>query len=176
MAGGNVAAMLEPEPKNIFLQADAFFNALTILSNVDRDNEQLAVTIGEPVIVIGALTIELFLKCLTCIDIARVPRGHNLKFLYDGLSPSIRNRIQHGWDKEIVPFRSREWDTIEQSFGQKIVRDLPGALAAAGKAFERIRYSYEGNTADVQYFCRICHSYSGGWCSSLGQSGRRSVV
>ena len=36
--------------------------------------------------------------------------------------------------------------------GRKIARDLPSALAAASKAFERIRYSYEGNTTDLQYF------------------------
>jgi hypothetical protein len=43
------------DPAKIFEQADCFYQALAILCNVDPDNEQLTVKLGEPVIVLGAL-------------------------------------------------------------------------------------------------------------------------
>src|ERR1700675_3122033 len=49
------------DPSRIFEQADCFYKALAVLCNVEPEDTQLAVTLGEPVMVIGALTIELFL-------------------------------------------------------------------------------------------------------------------
>ena len=140
------------DPSKIFVQADCFFQALAILTNVEPDNTQLAVAIGEPVMVVGSLTIELFLKCMRCIETGEVPRGHNLRILYDGLSLATRHRIQHTWDNEIAVYRRAEWDRFERSLGTKIARDLPSALTAASNAFERIRYSYEGGNENVQYY------------------------
>lgn len=140
------------DASKIFEQANCFYQTLAILCNVDPKDTQLGVTIGEPVMVIGALTVELFFKCLACIETGKVPHNHNLKELYDGLSPATRARIQKTWNDDILVHRKREWDQIEDALGQNIARDLPSALAVASKAFERIRYSYEGNTADVQYF------------------------
>jgi hypothetical protein len=140
------------DPLLIFKQANCFYQALTILCNVEPENVQLAVTIGDPVMVTGALTIELFLKCLVCIETGEVPKSHHLRELFDKLNDTTRTRIQRTWDNDILMHRRAEWDQIEAGMGQKIARDLPGALTAASKSFERIRYSYEGNTADLQYF------------------------
>ena len=140
------------DPLQIFKQADCFYQALAILCNVEPGSVQLAVTIGDPVMVIGALTNELFLKCLVCIETGKVPHGHHLRELFEQLNDATRVRIQRTWDNDILMHRRAEWDHIEAGMGQKIARDLPGALTAASKSFERIRYSYEGNTADVQYF------------------------
>jgi hypothetical protein len=140
------------DPLNIFRQANCFYQALAILCNVEPGNVQLAVTIGEPVMVVGAFTIELFFKCLVCIETGKVPHSHNLRELFDQLSESTRARIQRTWDNDIAVHRKAEWDRVEAAIGIKAARDLPGALSAASKSFERIRYSYEGNTADVQYF------------------------
>lgn len=142
------------EASKIFEQADCFFQTLAILRNVNPEDEQLCVTIGEPAMVIDALTNELFFKCLACIETGKTSRSHNLKELYDGLSPATRARIQQTWDDDILARRASEWDQIEEALGQKIARDLPSALAAASNAFLRIRYSFEGNTTDVQYFLR----------------------
>jgi hypothetical protein len=140
------------DPRGIFEQANAFYQALAILCNVEPQNVQLAVTIGEPVMVVGAFTIELFLKCLVCIETGKAPFGHNLRELFDQLSGSTRGRILRTWDNDILIQRKAEWNRIEAAMGQKIFRDLPDALTAASRSFERIRYSYEGNTADLQYF------------------------
>jgi len=83
--------------------------------------------------VIGALTIELFLKCFICLETGNVPRGHNLKELFDQPAPTTQTRILQTWDNDIVIHRAAEWDRIEASLCQKIFRDLPTALSAAGK-------------------------------------------
>jgi hypothetical protein len=89
-------------PQKIFEQADCFFQAPAILCDVQPDNIELAVILGEPVIVIGAPTIELFLKCLICIETGHAPRGHDLKGLFDKLSDNTRSRIENAWNTGIA--------------------------------------------------------------------------
>lgn len=139
------------DPAKVFEQADCFYQALYFLCNVHPDNDQVAVTLGEPVMVLGALTIELFLKCLACIETGIVPRGHNLKELFDKLSEPTRQRIQQRWDDGITRHRAPQWDDLEKRTGVALPRDLPTALAFGSDAFERLRYSYEGNTEDLLY-------------------------
>jgi hypothetical protein len=107
--------------------------------------------LAEPVVVLGALTTELFLKCLSCIETGEVSRGHDLKALFDELSAETRARIEHAWESEIVPLRSEEWERVE-AFGLPMPRDLRSALAKGSEAFQRIRYSYEGNTDGVHFY------------------------
>ncbi|VTZ21664.1 conserved hypothetical protein [Methylocella tundrae] len=140
------------DPSKIFVQANCFYQALTILRDINPKNTQLVVDIGEPFIVVAALTIELFLKCLLCIEKGEVPRGHHLRFLFDNLSPSMRSRIRRAWDNSIAPDLAEVWNLHEKEFGIKIARDLPAALCAGGNAFERIRYSYEGKTKYLQFY------------------------
>lgn len=96
------------DPSKIFEQADCFYTTLAVLCNVEAENTQLGVTLGEPAMVIGALTIELFFKCLLCVELGHVPRGHNLRELYEKLSSPTRDRIEQGWDK-IAAHRAEEW-------------------------------------------------------------------
>jgi hypothetical protein len=141
------------DPSKIFEQANCFYQALTILRDIKPENTQLVVNIGDPGMVVAAFTIELFLKCLLCIEKkGEVPRGHHLRVLFDRLSPSTRSRIQHAWDNSIAPHLAEVWNLHEKRFGIKIARDLPAALCAGGKAFELIRYSYEGKTKHLQFY------------------------
>jgi hypothetical protein len=139
-------------PALIFEQGDCFYQALAILCNVHPENIEIGVILGEPVMVMGALTIELFLKCLICIETGQATYGHNLRDLFDKLSEAVRERIQRSWDTGIAIHRASEWDQIERTMSVKIARDLPTALAVGSKSFELIRYSYEGNTMDLQYY------------------------
>jgi hypothetical protein len=142
---------LQIAPAKVFEQAGCFYQALDMLRAVPPENIHAAVTLAEPVVVLGALTTELFLKCLICIETGDTPRGHNLKGLFDQLSMATRTRIQNLWDNGISTRKSNEWDEIEKH-GLRMPRDLPSALAKGSSAFEHIRYSYEGNTQDVHYY------------------------
>lgn len=121
-------------------------------------NMHTAVTLAEPIIVLGALTTELFLKCLICIETGNTPHGHDLRKLFDKLSAATRTHIENLWDNGIAMSRSEEWDDLER-IGLKMPRDLPSALANGSDTFERIRYSYEGNTQERR-----------GWRSQVSQS------
>jgi hypothetical protein len=140
------------DPLKIFEQAHGFYQARAILCNVEPEDTQLAVTIGEPVMVICAFTIELFFKCTICIETGSLPkRVHDLRELFDKLSPQTQAKIQKEWDK-IARHHAKEWDGYEGSLGIIMARDLPSALAAGGGAFQRIRYSYEGGNESLQFY------------------------
>jgi hypothetical protein len=151
------------DPAKIFEQAECFYQALAVLRAVHsenmrhlrnlstHDNLHAAVTLLEPVIVLSALTTELFLKCLICVETGDASRGHELKDLFKKLSVATRARIQNLWDSDVAMRRTKEWDELER-FGLKMPRDLPSALAKGNDAFKRIRYSYEGNTDGLHYY------------------------
>jgi hypothetical protein len=149
-----MAAPAKPkiDPADIWVHADCFYQTLALLCNVDPYNAQLAITVAQPTMVVGALTIELFLKCLICIETGSVQRGHDLKELFDLLRPQTQSRVQREWDTLILPFRAPEWDTTEKQLGVTIARDLPSALSAGSEAFEKIRYSYENENENLQYY------------------------
>jgi hypothetical protein len=141
-------------PSDIFGHACCFYQALNVLHAVNphpRENLHGALTLALPMVVLGALTTELFLKCLSGIETGKVPKWHDLLELFNKLSAETRARIEHAWDNDIVPIRSKEWDGIER-FGLKMPRDLPSALAKGSEAFNRIRYNYEGNTEGVHFY------------------------
>lgn len=145
--------------EKVFEHAECFYRASAALRShlpvhlrPDHfENIHAAVTLTEPLIVLDALASELFLKCLICIETGSTPPKHDLKQLFDKLSDTARTRIQGFWDSEIAVSRREKWDSLEK-LGLKIARDLPSALAKGAKAFERYRYSYEGNTEDLHYY------------------------
>jgi len=134
------------DPLHIFLHGLGFHVAENALGkHVGGPNVQLAAQLAEPVMVLSAFTTELFLKCLICLETTKTPQGHHLFELFEQLSPATQAKIVHLWDTHIVPVRDPEWTFIESQpgIGRKIHRDLPGALAASSRAFEKIRYGYE---------------------------------
>ena len=96
-------------------------------------------------VVLSALTSELFLKCLLCIETTLTPQGHHLSDLFNQLRPETKREIIHLWDTNIVPVRDPQWTMIEAdlSKGSTFCRNLPGALVAGSRSFERMRYHYE---------------------------------
>jgi hypothetical protein len=153
MAKPPIAAAQVFEHAECFYQASAVLrNQLPVRLRPDHfENIHAAVTLTEPLIVLDALTSELFLKCLICIETGGTPHGHDLKKLFDQLSEATRTSIQSFWDSEIATLRRKKWDDLER-FGLRLPRDLPSALAKGTNAFERYRYSYEGNTEDLHYY------------------------
>jgi len=96
--------------------------------------------------VLSAFAIELYLKCLLCLETARLHRGHNLKNLFDSLQPKTRARLTELWDADIMkPERQRVLAFIRsRPDGDKLRLDLPSVLVLGANAFEELRYFYEG--------------------------------
>jgi hypothetical protein len=137
-------------------------NALGSLTQTP--NAQLGGQVVQAQMVVSALTTELFLKCLVCIETKLTPQGHHLSELFKLLKPQTQSKTIHLWDTHIVPVRDPQWKIIENSLqgaAEKFKRDLPGALVAASRAFERIRYNYEPDSKTASFYVgdlpRILH-------------------
>jgi len=143
-------AVEPPYAATIFIQADSFSLAYDMLMS-EAVPVQRTLRIGHPAIALSAFASELYLKCLICAETGKAPRGHYLKELYDLLSPATRKRICAIWDSEVVPMRTPMWVRMEAVSGSKVPRDLPTNLAESNKAFEKLRYAYEGGLDSVRY-------------------------
>jgi hypothetical protein len=152
--------MARPDLKNVdckklYMHARGFYLAEEFLMSIKLDdNPQLALEMSQTAIVLSALNTELFLKCIVCLETELVPQGHYLDRLYSRVSQTTRKRIEHIWDTELVPHREPMWKKIEATFGkgETLKRDLPSALSAASRAFEKIRYSYEEDSTETQFY------------------------
>jgi hypothetical protein len=138
------------DPVQIFLQADGFSAAYNLLSAEKLPPHDVA-KLGHVRVVVSALAVELFLKCLICIETGRSPRGHNLRQLYDQLAPDTRRDIAAIWQRELVPLRAPMWNEMERLAGKPVPRDLPTALLVSNKSFEKVRYLYEGELDGITY-------------------------
>lgn len=143
------------DPLKIYMHARGFYLAEEILSNVDLNNDpQMGMEISEAGIVLSALNIELFLKCMVCIETGLTPQGHFLDRLYSRVSDKTRQRIESIWTNELVPHRDPMWKKMETQIGngETLKRDLPSAIRAGNRAFEKIRYNYESGDKDTQFY------------------------
>lgn len=138
------------DPLKIYMKAEGFSLAHDMLCAAEMPIHRRMLT-GTAGVVLSALASELFLKCLISIQTGTTPRGHYLKELFDRLEQPTRKRICAIWDAEVVPRHSATWDTMEKAIGIPVPRDLPTALKLANKAFEKLRYSYEGDIHGVAY-------------------------
>lgn len=143
------------DPLQIYSHAMGFHAAEDALGRLTlHPNTQVAGQVVQPGMVISALTTELFLKCLVCIETTQTPKGHHLYQLFSLLTPETRSKIIDLWDTHIVPARTAMWDAIEQHQnpkGYKIGRSLPAALLASSMAFETIRYNYEPDCRESEF-------------------------
>jgi hypothetical protein len=73
------------------------------------------------------------------------PRGgHDLIKLFDKLSPPAQKAIGAEWDK-LMAANEADTQRLEAQAGEKLPRDLRGALNVSKNSFEELRYLYEGN-------------------------------
>lgn len=134
------ARPMKPNPILIFLQANGFSQAYNILSDQEHLPPTTMASIGYPQIVLSAFAIELYLKCLICIETGRAPpHGHHLKHLFDRLAPETRRRICSIWEHEIKPLRAALWDALEATSpaGKRVPRDLPGPSPTGARPSRR---------------------------------------
>lgn len=148
-------AKVHVDPAKIFLQAHRFNQAYKMLMPVEGPvqygpgDEVLA----QPAAVVSAFACELFFKCLIRIETGTVPHGHHLKHFYDRLTPPTRNRVTDLWNTLVVPIRRQQASMLHPNDRppNDLLADLKAALIAGNAAFEKIRYSYEGDLEDFAY-------------------------
>jgi hypothetical protein len=140
-----------PDAFNIFVQAVKMYEAQQLLYNHAPKGSTRFLAMVNPSIVLCSFACELFLKCLTYLEKGHVPRGHDLKSLYDGLSNDSRGFIEERWDRHTTASREL-WDKAEKGLGVRIPRKLHDVLTAQGRGFEHVRYLYERTQWPYAYY------------------------
>jgi hypothetical protein len=135
------------DPHEIFLHACHFHECDHRLRNSlssTQDNNEVAL-IAHPSMVLCAFAIELYLKCLLCIETGKVTKGHDLKGLFLRLDPSTRKRLEDLWNESLKrPEKQRNFDGIRKlPEGDQLQSDLLYVLGIGSNAFEELRYLYE---------------------------------
>src|SRR3981081_1012019 len=138
------------DPFFIFLQGKAFFQANRLIHSATESSPDKNCELRIPACTMSVFACELFLKCLLCIETNSVPRGHNLRRLYDSLKGTTRRELEALWDKYASEGKPT-WDAYETQFSIVIPRDLPSAFFGESRAFEGRSYIYEPNKPLFRY-------------------------
>jgi hypothetical protein len=134
------------DPMKIFIHASHFHESDHRLRNtVPADRPQDVPLVAYPAMVLSAFASELYLKCLLCIETGGVPKGHNLKKLFDALQPITRLQLENLWDAYVrTPERMKVLNHIRTlPGGDKVRLDLRFALDIGTGSFIELRYCYE---------------------------------
>lgn len=143
---GSMKARRSRKPINplaVFRHGERFhygYNALGMASDPHLQAAQ-----GTPQIVLGAFTVELYLKCLLHLQGRRVPDTHLLQMLFHALDTKTQQAFREGWDAHMAtdPQLQRIIPVAERVSGKSIGHDFDWHIAAANRAFVEIRYAYE---------------------------------
>jgi hypothetical protein len=133
------------DPLKIYMNAEAYRMAYIILGTQGNKDPQLMSTIASPQMVLSAFAIELYFKCLLCIETGSAPQTHNRKALFRELGPKTKARIEHLWSVHAVNLEEL-WAMMEKTTGKPIPRDFSSLLDLSGRAFSEIRYVHEDPT------------------------------
>ena len=139
-SGGKVGDMAEKvEARAIFEHASRFHYATSLLR---IEFQQLAAPTIEPYMVVSSFCSGLYIRCLYAIqtDGKRI-QGHDLKRLFDALSPDIRKQLSANW-QTVANIYNKAYEATGEPF--RVPSDLTNQLDLSGRMFKKMRYFYEG--------------------------------
>jgi len=135
-------AKAPPDPKAVFNHALRFMATDTELRKLIDKEPDLFQFFQFPGMVISAFASELYLKCLLLLDGKGAITGHNLKTLYNKLSPDTKAKIEAEY-ATMMQITASEIAELEKKLRRTLPKDLNTALTDCGLAFEQMRYIYE---------------------------------
>jgi len=127
------------DPKGAFRYAESFQKAAQhIWDRADANREFDLIPPGG---VMHAFAMELYLKCLICIETGKnPPYGHKLKDLFGALSMNSQMRIKKDYAERT------KTDPVFIALGKKFKDaklDFDSQLASGSNAFDELRYGFE---------------------------------
>ena len=124
------------------MNAERFRQADLLLRSFNE--QQIAVTIASPALILSAFASELYLKCIVCIETGELAHGHHLKNLYRRIEPNTRHSIEEKWDEYVSsPLKQRLYKALASINGHPIPVDLDWTLSEGSSAFASLRYLHE---------------------------------
>ncbi|MBI4515060.1 MAG: hypothetical protein HY699_04490 [Deltaproteobacteria bacterium] len=133
------------DPARILLAAERIWKGNELIAK--QMNQVGDVTLAEPLVVTGALALELYFKCLYAIEHnGRTIRGHDLYVLFSNLSQESRAAIKDEYDRLLPqnPTRAVLRRAFEKQVGTPPDEAIESVLRGAANAFELWRYPFEG--------------------------------
>lgn len=147
------------DARKIYIAAEAF--AITSFQIVplstrfgkeEKDNE-MAVHLGYAATANYAFAIELYLKCLSCIENKHFfYKGHNLKELFDILGEENKQRIKE-YHLQIAKKDEFHTDVALKVYDPHYL-DVDHLLEVCGDAFRKFRYNFSNNF-DLFYLSNV---------------------
>ncbi|CUU20835.1 hypothetical protein CDS [Bradyrhizobium sp.] len=135
------------DPLRIYIQAERFlFADEKLRSREVLISPEIGSYVALPCIVMQAFSIELYIKCLICLEGHPIPRGHHLKNLFDRLNGKTQKELSVLWTADN---ESREAfrKMLPAQFHSAVSDDVRQALSDGARAFEELRYAHEGEPA-----------------------------
>jgi HEPN domain-containing protein len=132
------------DPVKIYMNAERYRIAYLLLREAGDKDATLMATVSAPHMMISAFAIELYFKCLLCLQRKNVPQTHNLRALFRDLDNSTKKRIEWIWNQH-APTLEKLWQILEQTETKKIPRDFESLLNISSQAFHQIRYLHESS-------------------------------
>jgi hypothetical protein len=139
-----VSAKPSIDPLRIYIQAERFrFADEKLRSREFLISPEIGSYVVVPCVVMAAFSIELYVKCLICIEGHSVPRGHHLKNLFDRLNGKTQKELAGLWSADNES-RNEFRVKLPLRWRDSVSDDVREALSQGARAFEELRYAYEG--------------------------------
>lgn len=127
--------------KYTFAVAEMHYFSATKLLNLDSNNiDDTSPSLLPSGYTLYCLALELYLKSLYFESGQTPPKRHDLVSLFDGLSKSSKELIEHGYE---TIFHESNWGKTTKARYPDIDFSLRGVLTAAKNGFETWRYIHE---------------------------------
>lgn len=138
------ANKLPLDPLRIYIQAERFlFADEKLRSREVLTAPEIGAYVALPCVVMQAFCIELYVKCLICIEGHPAPRGHHLKNLFDRLNGKTQKELAALWSADNES-RNEFRVQLPPPWRDSVSDDVREALSQGARAFEELRYAYEG--------------------------------
>lgn len=131
-------------PKAMFESAFAYRAAANKLQPIDAPGQP---SLEIPYVVLAAISLEILLKCVLSIEQEKWGSIHNLLGLFQKISIQRRDRIRYHFSQSAPECQSAltGFYTHEKLPGPVPVATLETIITLSARAFEDLRYHYEGN-------------------------------
>jgi hypothetical protein len=138
-------------PKEIFINGEPFYLAAHLLYlqviELQKNNQPFIETMKAS-FANHALAVEIYLKCLQCLDHKEYYPIHPLDQLFNTLHPDTKAKIISNF--ETLSANNIMTQMIIKAIGPLKKFDFETLLTEASKAFENFRYSFDRKTESYQ--------------------------
>ena len=131
------------DPESVFVIAEQFRSASKWL--IHAPGMGYAADVGIPTVSYAAMALELYLKCLIATEGTENPIIHDLRHLFEKLSPGLQTAVRSHFDAYSDEVRRLDEAALAKAGSPPIKFTFDYALERSRQAFIRARYIFQDN-------------------------------